>query len=90
MAVSADCLEKDAFPHPLFCYTNQSSNPVDSAEFANNTMQEASDAFKVVCYALSANIGLAVAAAVGFAELVAVLVTAYVRASCSQAVNCSQ
>ena len=90
MVISGECLEKDALLRPLFCYTNQSNFPVDCAEFANNTI-ESSDSFKVnnttgessevVCYALSTNVGLAVAAAVGFAKLVAVLVTAYVRAS---------
>ena len=44
---------------------------MDYAEFANNTMKETGDAFEVVCYALSANVGLAVGVAVGFAELVA-------------------
>ena len=79
VALSDECLEKDALLRPLFCYTNQSDFPVDCAEFANDTM-ESSDSFDVVCYALSASVGLAVAAAVGFAKLVAVLVTVYVRA----------
>ena len=79
VALSDECLEKDAVLRPLFCYTNQSDFPVDCAEFANDTM-ESSDSFEVVCYALSASVGLAVAAAVGFAKLVAVLVTIYVRA----------
>jgi len=80
VALSDECLEKDALLRPLFCYTDKSDFPVDCAEFANNTT-ESSDSFEVVCYALSTNIGLAVAAAVGFAKLVAGLVTAYVRAS---------
>ena len=80
VALSGECLEKDALLRPLFCYTNQSNFPVDCAEFANSTI-EASDSFEVICYALSTNVGLAVAAAVGFAKVVAVLVTVYVRAS---------
>ena len=77
VALSGECLEKDAFLRPLFCYTNK-NYPVNCSEIVNNTTGESSE---VVCYALSTNIGLAVAAAVGFAKLVAVLVTAYVRAS---------
>ena len=80
VALSGQCLEMDALLRPLFCYTNQSNFPVDCVEFANNTI-ESNDSFTVVCYALSANVGLPVAAAVGFAKLVAVLVTAYVRVS---------
>ena len=80
MVISGECLEKDALLRPLFCYTNQSNFPVDCAEFTNSTM-ESSDSLEVVCYALSTNVGLAVAAAVGFAKVVAVLVTVYVRAS---------
>ena len=81
VALSGECLEKDALLRPLFCYTNQSNFPVDCAEFANNTTREFGDSLEVVCYALSTNVGFAVAAAVGFAKVVAVLVTAYVRAS---------
>ena len=77
VALSGECLEKDAFLRPLFCYTNK-NYPVNCSEIVNNTTGESSE---VVCYALSTNIGLAVAAAVGFAELVAGLVTVYVRAS---------
>ena len=81
VALSSECLEKDALLRSLFCYTNQSDFPVDCIEFATNTTREASDSSTVVCYALSTSIGLAVAAALGFAKLVAGLVTAYVRAS---------
>ena len=81
VALSGECLEKDALLRPLFCYTNQSDFPVDCAKFTNNTTKEFSDSLEVVCYALSTSVGLAFAAALGFAELVAVLVTAYVRAS---------
>ena len=80
VALSDECLEKDALLRPLFCYTNQSNFPVDCAEFTNNTTREFGDSFEVVCYALSTNVGLAVAAAVGFAKVVAVLVTVYARA----------
>ena len=79
VVISGECLEKDALLRPLFCYTNQSNFPVDCAEFVNNTI-ESSDSFEVVCYALSTNVGLAVAAAVGFAKVVAGLVTVYARA----------
>ena len=80
MALSGECLEKDALLRPLFCYTKQSNFPVDCIKFANSTIK-ASDSFEVVCYALSTSVGLAFAAAFGFAKLVAVLVTVYVRAS---------
>ena len=82
VAVSAECLEMDALLRPLFCYTNESDFPVDCADFTKNfTTAESSDSLNVVCYALATNIGIAVAAAVGFASLVAGLITIYIRAS---------
>ena len=82
VAVSGECLEKDGLLRPLFCYTDQSSYPIDCTTYTNNvTAMASNDTLPVICYALSTNVGLAVAAAVGFAGLVASLVTVYVRAS---------
>lgn len=78
VAISTECLERDDNLRSLFCYTNESTWPVDCDTYNTTELEEVD----FVCYAITIpSVGLAYAAASGLASLATKSISIYIRAS---------
>ena len=79
---STECLEKDRYDRPLFCYLNNSSImdpslPVDCANYSVTELQELE--FQCYTVAIPGGLGIAVAAALGLAKIAILGITIFVK-----------
>ena len=71
-----ECLEKDDQLRKVFCFTNNSTWPVDCGAYNATELEE----IEFVCYAISIfDFGIALAAAQALAKLAAMVITIYIR-----------